>query len=330
MPRLYRFFQHALGRTILLCVLVGASLVYVAVAHQYLYTTFFGSTSDVVEHQLDTTPSAELQYWTAARMSSAIDADTVTGATDTSAYTQEQNATAGTAAQEQGQPPTNSNVKDYPLSTIGKIFFSDGSGTNYVCSGTAIVSNNHNTFDTAGHCLYMYGSWSRNVIFVPLYDRGSMPYGRWAATQLVIPKDWENDASTNDLHHDMGEAVVASNDAGNLTDVVGGAGWAYNVTASQPFYAYGYPAGAPFDGQTRQSCANGDKGTVWEHGGGQVVSIPCNMTGGSSGGGWFVKSGNQWYLNGHNDFTSTIKRGHMFSPYYDDTWYAIYNTAQNL
>jgi len=334
MPRPYRFYQHALGRTILLCVLVGASLVYVAVAHQYLYDTFFASTPGIVEHQLSTDPGAELQYWTPERMSNATDADTLVDVADTantSNYTQEQDASAGTMAQEQGQPPSNSSVKDYPLSTIGKIFFSDSSGRNYVCSGTAIVSQNKNTFDTAGHCLYMYGSWSQNVIFVPLYDRGTEPYGRWAATTMLIPSDWEKDASTNDLHHDMGEVVVAPNSAGNLTDVVGGAGWAYNVTANQAFYAYGYPAASPFDGQTRQSCSNGDKGTTWDHGGGYVVSIPCNMTGGSSGGGWFIKDqSGQWYLNGHNDFTSSMKRGHMFSPYYDNTWYGLYNKAQSM
>jgi len=329
MPRLYTFFQHTLGRTLLLCVLVGASLVYVAVAHQYLYTTFFSSTPGIVEQTLATSPSAELQYWTPANMSAATSADLTSSATDTSDYTQQQSTTAGTASQEQGQPPVSGNV-DYPLSTIGKIFFSDSSGRNYVCSGTAIASNNHNTFDTAGHCLYMEGSWSQNVIFCPLYDHSNIPYGCWAATELVIPQDWQDSATTNDLHHDMGMAVVAPNDAGNLTDVVGGAGWAYNVTASQPFYAYGYPAAYPFDGQSRQSCANGDKGTVWQHGGGQVVSIPCNMTGGSSGGGWFIQSGGQWYLNGHNDFTSTLKRGHMFSPYYDNTWYSMYSKAQNL
>lgn len=328
MPRLSKLIQHSLGRKLVLFVLLGASLVYVVAAHQYLYTTFFASHQDIVEHQMETSPGAELQYWTPSKMSSAIDEDVITGSTDTSDYTQQQDVSGVTMSEQQGQLPQNSNV-NYPLSTIGKIFFSDSSGQNYVCSGTAIVSKNKNTFDTAGHCLYMYGRWSKNVIFCPLYDHGKTPYGCWGATQLLIPKDWEADASTNDLHHDMGSVVVKATNAGNLTDVVGGAGWAYNISATQPFYAYGYPAAAPFDGQSLQSCSKGDKGTVWSHGGGKVVSIPCNMTGGSSGGGWFIKSGDQWYLNGHNDFSSSMKPGHMFSPYYDSTWYDTYNAAQN-
>jgi hypothetical protein len=67
---------------------------------------------------------------------------------------------------------------------------------------------------------------------------------------------------------------------------------------------------------------------MWQHGDGTVVSIPCDMTGGSSGGPWYMKVGGDWYVNGHNDFVSSIQRGHMFSPYYDDTWYALYNKAQ--
>ena len=87
--------------------------------------------------------------------------------------------------------------------------------------------------------------------------------------------------------------IVAPNSQGNLTDLVGGAGWAYNQPVNQPFYAYGYPAGYPFDGQTRQSC-EGSLGKSWRHGSGTVVSIPCDMTGGSSGGPWFIQD--QWQL----------------------------------
>lgn len=328
MPRLSKFLQHSLGPTILIGVLVGASLVYVAVAHQYLYNTFFATTPGIVAHQSDNSTAAELQYWDQAKMNSALDADLLDTPADTSGYTQ-QDTNAGTPGQQAGHPSLDGSITDY-RATVGKIFFSDDSGRNYVCSGTATVSANRSVVDTAGHCLYMYGEWMKNEVFCPLYDHGNGPYGCWAARELLIPADWEESGSLNDLHHDMGIIVVAPNSAGNLTDVVGGAGWAYNQKIDQPFYAYGYPAGSPFDGQSQKSCADGSKGTGWQHGGGMVVSIPCNMTGGSSGGGWFIKLGNQFYLNGHNDFTSTMKRGHMFSPYYDDTWYAMYNKAQNL
>jgi V8-like Glu-specific endopeptidase len=195
-----------------------------------------------------------------------------------------------------------------------------------VCSGTAVASLNHSVVDTAGHCLYWNSDWVQNVIFCPLYENGSTPYGCWAARDLEVPSDWIH-AKPNDYHHDFGMAIVSPNSQGVLTDLVGGAGWAYNQPVNQTFYAYGYPARHPFDGQTRQHCEG--EGTLWQHGGGTVVSILCNMTGGSSGGPWFIQISGNWYLNGHNDFISSLQYGHMFSPYYDDTWYALYDKAQH-
>lgn len=324
MSQLSRLVQHRLGRVLLLAALIGASLVYVVMAHQFLSNTLFGPS--IVEHQVEASPTTVLQHWNAANMNAATIAEEPGSMTDATDYTRE-NSTGVQAAQEQGQPPLDGNSA-YPLTTVGKIFFSDSSGRDYVCSGTAVVSANRSVVDTAGHCLYWESGWVKNFIFCPLYDHGKTPYGCWAARELLVPSDWVN-PSPNDLHHDMGMAVVSPNDAGYLTDLVGGAGWAYNQRATETFYAYGYPAARPFDGQSRQSC-EGQQGTLWQHGGGQVVSIPCNMTGGSSGGGWFIKNSGQWYLNGHNDFTSSMKRGHMFSPYYDDTWFAMYNKAQDL
>ena len=231
----------------------------------------------------------------------------------------------GRAATRQGKLPQDKSIS-YPLSTVGKVFFSNSAGQNMTCSGTAVVSANSSVVDTAGHCIYHSGEWMQNVIFCPLYDSGAIPYGCWAARDLEAPTDWIN-AKPNDYHHDFGILIVAANSQGLLTDVVGGVGWAYNQSVHQPFYAYGYPARTPFDGQTRASCES-SAGTTVPHGEGNAVVIPCNMTGGSSGGPWLIKIGSSWYLNGHNDFISGSQPGYMFSPYYDDTWYAMYDKAQ--
>ena len=277
----------------------------------------------ITEHPVTTSLGDSLTYWTKTRMQSATDVleDSSSQLSQTST-----DISANKAVKQQGQLPQDKSLV-YPLSTVGKIFFTTGTGRDSMCSGTAIVSRNRNTVDTAGHCLYLYGGWSSNVVFCPLYENGNTPYGCWAARDLEVPADWI-DAKPYDLHHDFGIAIVAPNSEGNLTDLVGGAGWAYNQPVNQPFYAYGYPAGYPFDGQTRKTCES-SAGTLWPHGGGNVVSIPCNMTGGSSGGPWFIQIDGNMYVNGHNDFTSSIRFGHMFSPYYDDTWYALYNKAQN-
>ena len=325
MPRQQGFIQLPPIGKVLLFLLAIVYVAYLGAFGRFLYSVVTAPAQSVVEYPVNANAAAVMNYWTATNMSNAVSADQQDSSTAN--LTQANlDSSAGKGVQQQGQLPRDSSLS-YPISTVGKVFFTNASGQDMVCSGTAIASSNHNTVDTAGHCLYWQGSWVRNVIFCPLYENGNTPYGCWAARDLEVPSDWM-DRSPNDLHHDFGMVIVAPNDQGNLTDIVGGAGWAYNQTISQPFYAYGYPAGYPFNGQTRQSCEN-KGGKVWQHAGGTVVSIPCNMTGGSSGGPWFIQVNGNWYLNGHNDFTSSIQPGHMFSPYYDDTWYALYNKAQN-
>lgn len=324
MPRLDRFILHALTSRVFLYLLTSVYLVYLVAFVHFLSPSLSPPPERIMEHQMETNPNVVIKHWTVATMRSATDADLLIGpALDLTQGSS--NTNLGKAAQQKGQPPRDGNLS-YPLSTVGKVFFTNAAGQDFVCSGTAVRSRNHNLVDTAGHCLYWHGNWVQNVIFCPLYENGNTPYGCWAARDIEVPSDWIG-AKPNDYHHDFGMAIVVSNSEGDLTDLVGGAGWAYNQSANQSFYAYGYPAAHPFDGQTRQSC-EGAEGTVWQHGGGNVVSIPCNMTGGSSGGPWFIQIKGNWYLNGHNDFISSLQLGSMFSPYYDDTWYALYNKAQ--
>jgi hypothetical protein len=324
MRQLQKLIFHRLFDKIFLCILAIVYMMYAIVSGHVLNSWLSVPSQAIVDHPVETNPDIVIKHWTVASMRSATDADLlIAGA---SGPTQRSSDTSqGKSAQQQGQLPRDGALS-YPHSTVGKVFATNATGQDLTCSGTAVVSNNHSVVDTAGHCLYWSGNWMHNVIFCPLYENGDTPYGCWAARDLEAPSDWI-DAKPNDYHHDFGMAIVSPNGQGDLTDLVGGAGWTYNQPVSQPFYAYGYPAGYPFDGQTRQSCER-SFGTVWEHGGGTVVSIPCNMTGGSSGGPWFIQIGGNWYLNGHNDFTSTLQPGSMFSPYYDDTWYALYNKAQ--
>jgi V8-like Glu-specific endopeptidase len=326
MFQLKKLLQHPWASRIFLGVLAIVYVAYLGMFGRYLVPSVFAPTETIIEHTVTANPNTIIKHWTAERMRGALDADKQIG----NKVIVQQTSARSSAAQsglKDGQPPL-SGDSSYPLSTVGKLFFTNDSGQDMVCSGTAVVSDNKSVVDTAGHCLYWNGAWVQNVLFCPLYDHGKTPYGCWAARDLEVPADWI-DSGPYDLHHDMGMAIVTPNSQGYLTDLVGGAGWAYNQRADQPFYAYGYPAAPPFDGQSRKACDQGAIGKTWAHGGGTVVSIPCNMTGGSSGGPWFIEVKGKRYLNGHNDFISSIQPGHMFSPYYDDTWFALYEQAQD-
>ncbi len=324
MPQMHRFILHPLTGKVFLGVLAGSYLLYLVAVVHVLSPSQPASVAAISIHVMQADAASEVEHWSAATMLNATNADQPLGQITTPAQGSS-DPSAGKAAQQPGQPSRNANLK-YPLSTVGKLFFTSAAGQDHVCSGTAVQSANQSVVDTAGHCLYYQGGWNQNVIFCPLYESGASPFGCWAARDLEVPSDWIN-APPNDLHHDFGMAVVAPNSQGALTDVVGGAGWAYNQPVDQPFYAYGYPAVPPYNGQTRIACEN-VSGTTWQHGGGSVVSIPCDMTGGSSGGPWFIQINGTWYLNGHNDFTYGLRPGNMYSPYYDDTWYALYTKAQ--
>ncbi len=324
MPRFNEFVLHPRTGKVFLSLLVTSYLVYLVAWSGFLSMPSLFPSSTIRDHSVQTSSAESLGHWTRANMLNATDLDVPNDAS--MQLTQaDSDSNANKAVKQQGQQPSDKSVK-FPFSTVGKLFFTTGTGRDSMCSGTAIVSRNKNTVDTAGHCLYLYNGWSSNVVFCPLYANGDSPYGCWAARSLEVPADWIN-AKPYDFHNDFGMIIVSPNSAGNLTDLVGGAGWAYNQPVNQSFHAYGYPAGYPYDGQTRQSCEPSN-GTLWAHGDGHVVSIPCGMTGGSSGGPWFIQIDGQWYVNGHNDFTSGIKYGHMFSPYYSDIWYSMYDKAQ--
>jgi V8-like Glu-specific endopeptidase len=314
----WSFINHPLTKILL--VLVG--VLYVVYMFNFIPSLFHSSssTSAIDSYTEGSSASVELNYWNSANMQNASEQDI--SSINLGDQSQQTTTTVAQKVQVDGSLKDNTN----PQVTVGKIFFSVGS-QNYVCSGTSVIAANKNSVDTAGHCLYYNGTWSTNVIFCPQYNKGQGPNGCWAGKELFVPKDWEN-AKSNDLHHDFGLFVVTPNSSGNLADVVGAVGYASGQAADQQFYAYGYPAAGKFDGQTQQSCQ--DKGKYFaNYAGGTVVSIKCDMTGGSSGGGWLVQINGKWYVNGHNDFTSSLYPNNMFSPLYDDTWYAMYQSGQN-
>lgn len=74
--------------------------------------------------------------------------------------------------------------------TTGRVFFTTQAGRNSSCSGTAVTSANKSVVLTAGHCVKMNGAFHTNWVFVPGYDRGSRPFGTWAATRLLTTPQW--------------------------------------------------------------------------------------------------------------------------------------------
>jgi V8-like Glu-specific endopeptidase len=168
--------------------------------------------------------------------------------------------------------------------TTGRVFFTLD-GTDYSCSGSTVASANADVVMTAAHCVSDGdGHWATNWIFVPGYRDGQAPYGRYTARAYFAAGPWQDGADEND---DV--AFVAVNPARvdgvrrRVVDVVGGQRIEFGDRAANEV-AFGYPAGAPYDGRRLEYCAGSLSPDPY---GSADEGMPCPMTEGGSGGPWF-------------------------------------------
>lgn len=253
-------------------------------------------------------------YWTTRRMRNAQSAERPDASHPSTAPVARGAQTKVGPKKPGGTPTPTASV----TATTGKVFFTLG-GTNYVCSGAATSSSNRDVVTTAGHCVKDgTGAWATNWAFVPAYNNGSRPYGTWTARTLVTTSGWANQG---DINYDGGFAVMNTLSGAHLTDVVGGQGIGFNLARGLYYNAYGYPAAGKFNGETLKSCSGTATNDVW--GGTQSQSIPCDMTGGSSGGPWLTGS----TINSVNSFGYSGVPNRMFGPYFGSAIQSAYNTA---
>ena len=264
-------------------------------------------------------------YWTADRMLTAIPGDVLAGkalerGNRSSPLLVEKGKSTEVKASRGKQTLTQSET---PVKTVGKVFFTLA-GSNYVCSGNSVSAKNKSTVSTAGHCVNEGpGAFATNFVFVPAYENGAAPYGKWTATSLHAPTQW---SSGGDMTYDTGFAVVARNASGQyLADVVGASGVAFNQARGLTYKSFGYPAASPFNGETLKSCTGTASNDPYNPQF-KTQGIPCEMTGGSSGGPWFIgtsSSGAQNSINSYGYDRSAV----MYGPYWGSVIQQAYNSA---
>jgi V8-like Glu-specific endopeptidase len=244
-----------------------------------------------------------VQYWTAERMRNAVPLDV---------------AAKAAGKKRLAYPFTRYEPGTYNPAH-GKVFFSDGAA-NYVCSGTALTSGNESVVWTAGHCVNEGpGGFYTNWAFVPAYKDGARPYGTWTARELLTTSAWGNGG---DFGYDLGAAVVNTSGGATLTDTVGSRGIAFNQAAEQHYGSHGYPAAPPFSGGRMFIC-EADLGTRDTSADPPTMGIGCDMTGGSSGGGWVV--GND--VLSVNSYGYTTQPNVMYGPYQGSVAQQLYTSA---
>jgi hypothetical protein len=204
---------------------------------------------------------------------------------------------------------------------VGKLFFDSPEGPS-VCSATVVTDpaspGTSNLVWTAGHCVHAgaRGGWFRNIVFVPSYNDAGLagaalagvskgdlaPFGIWWADWAQTSPQWISEGSSQGGGGSAFDFAVlhvkkpAGSGFGSLEETVGGASRvmfdAPSATRIAGMGIWGYPAAPPFDGERMFTCrgrpgrlsVRDDQPTLYR--------VGCTMTGGSSGGGWFIEDAN--------------------------------------
>jgi hypothetical protein len=269
-------------------------------------------------------------YWTSARMRAAQPIGVASQSTKADTATTLQRPPASRA---RIATPL-AHVKRRPYRTAGKVFFSAGL-FDYECSGTAVRAPSQSLVMTAGHCGYFLAPSIRNWAFVPAYRNGKAPFGKWPATNLAAPSGWVNasppptalggDPTGGDSRYDVSAATVAKLHGRTLQSAVGARRIAFDERRDQRYLAIGYPAESPFNGLSEYDCSSGYEGSDRSLGDPAPISMRCDMTGGSSGGGWLDAQGR---LVSVTSYGYSNQPDILYGPYFGDAIAQFYRSVR--
>jgi hypothetical protein len=240
------------------------------------------------------------------------------------------------------------------LDLTGKVFFHMGGG-DWQCSGSIVNDGNRADYSlvlTAGHCSIdeSTGEYASNWMFMPNWDKqpatfstacSASFYGCWTAVGIYVHYGFAHAGSFNDqaVTHDWGFAVVGpgGKPGGPQTqlDALGSYPIQFlgTVTSGNRLEAFGYPAAGKYHGNDLTWCAGNVFVDVDKSNGSTnnaTWGMPCNMTGGSSGGPWFEglneSDGTGGTLSSLNSYGySGLKN--MYGPMFNDYTEATYAAA---
>ncbi|MFL5713403.1 MAG: trypsin-like serine peptidase [Chloroflexota bacterium] len=278
-----------------------------------------------------------VSYWTRDRIANAVPRDFVkSGANDLASPKGNAKPTTGGGIKGASWTGDQTVVK-----RTGKVFFSMGGG-NWICSGTVVNDNARPGYSmvlTAGHCAIdeKTGIFATNWMFIPAFDTvptytcANSAYGCWTATALVVRNEFATAGAFNTqaITNDWALAVVGSggNTNGQLDTTVGDYPIAFDgVTKGNTLDAFGYPAGGKYHGSDLIYC-EGAIGTDARMGN-ATWGMPCDMTGGSSGGPWLkgfsaAGGGTLSSLNSYGYSGSAV----MYGPVFNSRTQTTYNAA---
>lgn len=284
---------------------------------------------------------AILAYWTPARMAAATPRDFVFNGAGFSPAAKPDRPPGGGGGGGGDTTGSSWNGGGKVQTLTGKVYFTMGS-SNYICSGTVATDHRsgYSLVLTAGHCAYdeTAREFATNWMFMPDFDGEntySCPqtqYGCWTAQALVVHQGYATAGgfNTQATLHDFAFAVVPA--GGRTTSQLDALG-SYPVVIpgftapGQRAYAFGYPAAQKYKGYDLVYCA----GSIFEdpYNDSLTWGLPCDMTGGSSGGPWFSNFSTSTQNGGLSSLNSYGYSGvkAMHGPKFNSDTQAVYNAA---
>jgi V8-like Glu-specific endopeptidase len=185
-----------------------------------------------------------------------------------------------------------------PAGTVGKIIWETGDGRLGLCSGAVVDAPNGSVIATAAHCVRTRAAPEppREVWFVPAYDRGRGRHRAdgWLVTSFHTPDGWDIARETEAiLPHDYAFLTVGEKDGRTIQETHGANRLAFEpVGEGRPVTVLGYPAAAPYDGESLHYCAGETdvltEGEAQQPNLGGLLLRDCDLTAGSSGGPWLT------------------------------------------
>ncbi len=181
---------------------------------------------------------------------------------------------------------------------IGRLFFdtnNDGIRDSF-CTASVIGPR---TIATAAHCLHSggsSGSWYNRWLFCPSYYAGSgsgAPHpsrGCWDWSVAVVSLGWFTSGAIDRDYACLVTSLTGDTIPNRVGYVTGWSGRAFNWASKQPIFSWGYPAGTPFPGYHIIVASSPEWYEVDMTAGDGLVSkyMGNDMTGGSSGGPWWM------------------------------------------
>jgi hypothetical protein len=221
------------------------------------------------------------------------------------------------------------------------------------CSGTLLLRG---IVLTAAHCLFanrtdgrgLYGYYPpASMVVVPgnrvdSTGRGAAPYGVWQVVDAYVPEGWKQE----DGGLDWGIAVIGASASGYYPGDYTGtytARWNAQFPLGSRIYKVGYPYSGPFAtaawyyGHGQYFCdniwdgENGNNSFPYTASSYNLITTPCEMNGGSSGGPVFALLPNgTWTIVGVNDRGVDRSDGYGaygISMYFDDRFGTFWNSV---